>query len=113
MEKMNKSISLAGIHDTMGDAAKKLDRIIAVIDQMNEDFFETHHQPSIQALATMINKPAGAKTSEEGHFSYDWIVSYSRIQSFIGIIEDYARDSKAVLNLKMDELYTDKPDEVA
>ena len=41
MEKMNKSISLAGIHDTMGDTAKKLDRIIAVIDQMNEDFFET------------------------------------------------------------------------
>ena len=40
METMNKSISLVGIHDTMGDTAKKLDRIIAVLDQMNEDFFE-------------------------------------------------------------------------
>ena len=107
METMNKSISLVGIHDTMGDTAKKLDRIIAVLDQMNEDFFETRHQPSMQAIATMVNKPAGAKTSEEEHFSYDWVVSYSRIQNFIGIIEDYVRDSKDVLSLKMDEFYTD------
>ena len=46
--------------------------------------------------------------SEEEHFSYDWIVSYSRIQNFIGIIEDYVRDSKDALSLKMDEFCTDK-----
>lgn len=89
--------SMVGLCDTMGDAIRKLDKVQAVLDQLNEDYFETLCQPSIPALITWVNKPAGTLSTDEERLTYDWIIGYPRAQSFVEIIEDYVRQSRAIM----------------
>ena len=96
METTN-NIKINDIHDTMGDVSRKLEKIIALVDQLNEDFFERREIPSLKAINSIINKPSGVLTTEEENLSYGWIVNYTRIQSFFEIIEDYTRTSKDAL----------------
>ena len=102
----NSTVRSVDLRDSMGNVSRKLEKILAVVDQMNENYFETVDSPSINALLSVIYKPNGIPITGDERLSYDWIVDYSRIQSFIEIIEDYIRESKNMMDVMREEVRT-------
>ena len=114
METVDKSvIRFNDLYDTMGDVGRNLEKTIAIIDQMNNNYFEKLGKPSFNAVISWANRTGGARATEEESLTYDWIIDYERIQSFVEIIEDYLRESKCLIDAKKEEFATGKPDGAA
>ena len=114
METADKSvIRFNDLYDTMGDVGRNLEKTIAIIDQMNNNYFEKMGKPSFNAVMSWANKTGTDRATEEERLSYDWIIDYERIQSFVEIIEDYLRESKSLIDAKKEGMSAGKPDEVA
>ena len=104
METADKSvIRFNDLYDTMGDVGRNLEKILAIIDQLNNNYFEKLSKPSFKALASWKSRPGETRATEEETLSYDWIIDYERIQNFFEIIEDYVRTSKGILDAKQQE----------
>lgn len=105
METVDKSvIRVNNLYDTMGDIGRNLEKTIAIIDQLNNNYFEKLGKPSFNAVISWANRTSGARATEEESLTYDWIIDYERIQSFIEIIEDYLRESKGLIDAKKEEM---------
>ena len=114
METADKSvIRFNNLYDTMGDVGRNLEKTIAIIDQLNTNYFEKLGKPSFNAVMSWANKTGTDRVTEEEKLSYDWIIDYERIQSFVEIIEDYLRESKSLIDAKKEGMSAGKPDEVA
>ena len=114
METVDKSvIRLNNLYDTMGDVGRNLEKTIAIIDQMNNNYFEKMGKPSFNAVMSWANKTGTDRATEEERLSYDWIIDYERIQSFVEIIEDYLRESKCLIDAKKEEFATGRPEGAA
>ena len=104
METVDKSvIRFSDLYDTMGDVGRNLEKTIAIIDQLNNNYFEKLGKPSFNAIMSWKNRPGDTRATEEETLSYDWIIDYERIQNFFEIIEDYVRTSKGILDAKQQE----------
>ena len=104
METADKSvIRFNDLYDTMGDVGRNLEKILAIIDQLNNNYFEKLGKPSFKALASWKNRTGETRATEEETLSYGWIIDYERIQNFFEIIEDYVRTSKGILDAKQQE----------
>ena len=114
METVDKSvIRFNDLYDTMGDVGRNLEKTIAIIDQLNDSYFGTPGKPSLNAVMSWANRTSGARATEEESLTYDWIIDYERIQSFVEIIEDYLRESKSLIDAKKEEFATGKPEGAA
>ena len=114
METVDKSvIRFNDLYDTMGDVGRNLEKTIAIIDQLNNNYFEKLGKPSFKALASWKNRTGETRATEEETLSYDWIIDYERIQSFVEIIEDYLRESKSLIDAKKEDFATGKPEGAA
>ena len=114
METVDKSvIRFSDLYDTMGDVGRNLEKTIAIIDQMNTNYFGKLGKPSFNAVISWANRNSATRATEEEKLSYDWIIDYERIQSFVEIIEDYLRESKSLIDAKKEGMSAGKPDEVA
>lgn len=104
METVDKSvIRFNNPYDTMGDVGRNLEKTIAIIDQLNDSYFGTPGKPTLNAVMSWINRPCGTRATDDERLSYEWVVFYSQIQSFFGIIEDYLRESKSLIDAKKEE----------
>ena len=113
MENTSKTIQINDAFDTMGEVTRNLEKILAVVDQLNNNYFEKLGKPSFNAVISWANRTSGARATEEESLTYDWIIDYERIQSFIEIIEDYLRESKGLIDAKKEEFATGKPEGAA
>ena len=105
METADKSvIRFNDLYDTMGDVGRNLEKTIAIIDQLNNNYFEKLGKPSFNAVMSWASRPGIDRATEEEKLSYDWIIDYERIQSFVEIIEDYLRESKNLIDAKKEEM---------
>ena len=104
METVDKSvIRVNNLYDTIGDVSRNLEKILAIIDQLNDSYFGTPGKPSLNAVMSWLNRPIGTRATDDERLSYEWVVFYSQIQSFFEIVEDYVRTSKEILDAKQEE----------